>query len=92
MRSEIGYPGTLASNKVIHALDSNSIEFIKKSSFIVLATSNHEGLCDASPRGDAPGFVHVLMRNIYSSQNDREISGWIPYKIFYKIPTSGSFL
>ncbi|WP_442956418.1 pyridoxamine 5'-phosphate oxidase family protein [Paenibacillus sp. YIM B09110] len=60
LRSEIGYPGTLASNKVIHALDSNSVEFINKSSFIVLATSNHEGLCDASPRGDAPGFVHVV--------------------------------
>jgi hypothetical protein len=60
LRSEIGYPSKLASNKVIHALDSHSIDFISNSPFIIVATSNQEGLCDASPRGDEAGFVYVL--------------------------------
>jgi PPOX class probable FMN-dependent enzyme len=60
LRSEIGYPSKLASNKVIHSLDSYSIEFISKTPFIIIATSNQEGLCDASPRGDEPGFVYIL--------------------------------
>ena len=60
MRPEIGYPSKLAANKIIYSLDSCSIEFIQKSPFIVIATSDHEGRCDASPRGDDPGFVHII--------------------------------
>jgi PPOX class probable FMN-dependent enzyme len=60
LRPEIGYPSKLASNKVIHSLDSYSRDFIGKSPFIIIATSDQEGLCDASPRGDEPGFVHIL--------------------------------
>ncbi|WP_309123011.1 pyridoxamine 5'-phosphate oxidase family protein [Paenibacillus sp.] len=59
-RSEIGYPSKFAAIKVIHSLDIHSIDFIKKSPFIVIATSNQEGECDASPRGDEAGFVHVI--------------------------------
>ena len=35
-------------------------EFISKSPFCVLATSNADGDCDASPKGGTPGFVKVL--------------------------------
>jgi uncharacterized protein len=35
-------------------------EFISKSPFCVLATSNADGDCDASPKGGMPGFVKVL--------------------------------
>jgi predicted pyridoxine 5'-phosphate oxidase superfamily flavin-nucleotide-binding protein len=34
--------------------------FIKHSPFCVLATSNANGDCDASPKGGTPGFVKVL--------------------------------
>ena len=35
-------------------------EFIRKSPFCVLATSNASGDCDASPKGGTPGFVKLL--------------------------------
>lgn len=35
-------------------------EFIRNAPFAVIATSNKDGDCDASPRGGKPGFVKVL--------------------------------
>jgi predicted pyridoxine 5'-phosphate oxidase superfamily flavin-nucleotide-binding protein len=34
--------------------------FIRQPPFVVLATSNASGHCDASPKGGKPGFVKVL--------------------------------
>ncbi|MDG5471906.1 pyridoxamine 5'-phosphate oxidase family protein [Jeotgalibacillus sp. ET6] len=56
----IGEPGKLAKNKVIPAIDRHCRTFISKSPFLVMSTSDEKGRCDASPRGDFPGFVHVL--------------------------------
>ncbi|WP_232699534.1 pyridoxamine 5'-phosphate oxidase family protein [Brevibacillus daliensis] len=60
LRSVYGYPGERAVNKVISSLDQHCREFISKSPFLSLATSNSSGHCDVSPRGDKPGFVLVL--------------------------------
>ena len=35
-------------------------DFIRQSPFAILATSNADGQCDASPKGGKPGFVKVL--------------------------------
>jgi predicted pyridoxine 5'-phosphate oxidase superfamily flavin-nucleotide-binding protein len=35
-------------------------DFIRQSPFMVMATSNASGQCDASPKGGKPGFVKVL--------------------------------
>lgn len=56
----MGIPSELASNKVIHFLDQHCRDFIDFSPFLILSTSNEKGRCDASPRGDAPGFVQVI--------------------------------
>ncbi|GEM49218.1 pyridoxamine 5'-phosphate oxidase family protein [Deinococcus cellulosilyticus] len=55
-----GEPSELVKNKVRTRLDEYSRAFIASSPFIVLSTSNREGLCDASPKGDEAGFVKVL--------------------------------
>ncbi|MGP4070000.1 pyridoxamine 5'-phosphate oxidase family protein [Halobacillus sp. B29] len=60
LREVAGDPSELANNKVISYLDQSCVEFIKHSPFLVLSTVNQIGNCDASPRGDQPGFVHVL--------------------------------
>jgi len=60
LRAELGPPSKVVSNKVIHSLDSYSIAFISKSPFIIISTSDDLGCCDASPRGDHPGFVYVI--------------------------------
>lgn len=61
LRPELGgYPGKLAARKLRHELDAASREFIAKSPFLMIATSDSEGHCDVSPRGDACGFVHIM--------------------------------
>ncbi|WP_373558536.1 pyridoxamine 5'-phosphate oxidase family protein [Bacillus sp. FJAT-45350] len=55
----IGLPSELAKRKVITFLDKHCVDYISKSPFLVLSTSDQYG-CDVSPRGDMPGFVQVL--------------------------------
>lgn len=60
LRSIIGFPSELASKKVISYIDSHCADFIANSPILVLATADEQGFCNVSPRGDLPGFVHVL--------------------------------
>ncbi len=52
-------PSAMAAAKVLDHLDDQALEFIARSPFLVMATESDEGL-DLSPKGDDPGFVHVL--------------------------------
>ena len=45
--------------KIQSVLDEHATNFIARSPFLILATNSEAG-SDASPRGDAPGFVQVL--------------------------------
>lgn len=60
LRSLVGYPSELVENKVITYLDHHCMDFISKSPFVMISTSDKEGFCDVSPRGDHPGFVLIL--------------------------------
>lgn len=62
LRSIIGFPGELVRRKVISYLDHNCVDFISKSPFLVISTSDESGFCDVSPRGDNKGFVQVLSK------------------------------
>ena len=56
-----GYPGERAATKVRPFLHPLQIEWLKTSPFCVLATSDADGNCDASPKGDPAGqLIHVL--------------------------------
>ncbi|MFD1019294.1 pyridoxamine 5'-phosphate oxidase family protein [Thalassobacillus hwangdonensis] len=58
-----GEPGKLAANKVIKGLDPLCEAYLAATPFVVLSTSNSNGDCDSSPRGDAPGFIYVQDEN-----------------------------
>ncbi|MBM6619574.1 pyridoxamine 5'-phosphate oxidase family protein [Bacillus suaedaesalsae] len=60
LRTLLGEPSQRAEAKVIHKLDDHCRTILAHSPFLVLSTSNEDGTCDASPRGDAPGFVYVI--------------------------------
>ncbi|MHB0769057.1 pyridoxamine 5'-phosphate oxidase family protein [Bradyrhizobium sp. 5.13L] len=60
LRAHFGQVNLIAEKKVLHHLDKFCRDFIALSPFLVLATSDGNGHADASPRGDAPGFVAVL--------------------------------
>lgn len=55
-----GTPSDRARLKVINTLSEEVQQFIQHAPFVVMATSNQHGQCDASPKGGAPGFVKVL--------------------------------
>lgn len=63
LRSIIGSPSELVKSKAISYIDHNCLEFISKSPFLVISTSDQLGFCDVSPRGDKIGFVQVLGEN-----------------------------
>ncbi|MBV9735944.1 MAG: pyridoxamine 5'-phosphate oxidase family protein [Acidisphaera sp.] len=60
LRGHYGPVNPLAARKVLGRLDRHCRHFIGLSPFLVLATADGHGGVDASPRGDAPGFVQVL--------------------------------
>jgi uncharacterized protein len=56
-----GYASGRAVTKERTSLHPLQIEWLKMSPFCVLATSDAEGRCDASPKGDPAGqLIHVL--------------------------------
>jgi PPOX class probable FMN-dependent enzyme len=60
IREIYGVPAERAVKKQLPRLEKHSRAFIALSPFLVMASADPSGRCDASPKGDAPGFVHVL--------------------------------
>jgi PPOX class probable FMN-dependent enzyme len=59
LRAHFGPMSALVAAKALPRLDRFCRGFIALSPFLVLATADGAGGVDASPRGDAPGFVAV---------------------------------
>jgi uncharacterized protein len=59
LRQKYGQPIERARLKVLRRLDAHCRRFIELSPFVCVGTSGDDG-ADVSPRGDRPGFVHVL--------------------------------
>jgi PPOX class probable FMN-dependent enzyme len=60
LRAMYGSVPKRAAGKVHAALDQHDRRFVALSPFLVLATAAVDGLLNVSPRGDRPGFLHVL--------------------------------
>ncbi|MGW4231840.1 MSMEG_1061 family FMN-dependent PPOX-type flavoprotein [Streptomyces sp. NPDC004980] len=60
LRELLGTPHPIVIEKVRQRLDAEDLAVLADSSFCVLSTSDAAGNCDASPRGDVPGFVHAV--------------------------------
>jgi len=60
LRTHFGQVSPLAEKKVLDHLDKFCRDFSALSPFLVVASSDGAGGADASPRGDAPGFVAVV--------------------------------
>ncbi len=57
----LGVPGDRAANKGRSTLLEVDRDWLAATPFCVMATSDAEGNCDASPKGDPPGdLVHVI--------------------------------
>jgi PPOX class probable FMN-dependent enzyme len=60
LRESYGAPSERALKKQLNRLDKHCRDFIARSPFLVIASADPSGRCDASPKGDAPGFVQVI--------------------------------
>ncbi len=60
LRNLYGWAKGRAQKKVLSELERHSINFIRKSPFLVISTRGRDGSLDASPRGGEPGFVEIL--------------------------------
>lgn len=60
LEAAIGVPSERVTIKLRTEIDDTAREFIERSPFVVVATCDADGRLDASPKGDPPGFVHVI--------------------------------
>ncbi|GGS39279.1 MSMEG_1061 family FMN-dependent PPOX-type flavoprotein [Streptomyces violaceus] len=60
LRDLLGEPSPVVIEKVHDRLTDQDREILARSPFCLLATSDTQGDCDVSPRGDAAGFTHVV--------------------------------
>ncbi|MET9390930.1 MSMEG_1061 family FMN-dependent PPOX-type flavoprotein [Streptomyces sp. NPDC006624] len=60
LRDLLGEPWPVVIEKVHDRLTGQDRDILARSPLCLLATSDARGNCDVSPRGDAPGFTHVL--------------------------------
>src|SRR4051812_11973462 len=60
IRALVGTPVSRSLLKEQSKIDDYFRGFIALSPFLLLSTSGADGTCDVSPKGDAPGFVHVV--------------------------------
>ena len=63
LRALIGEPAALTCAKISDRLNAMTRQFIERSPFVCIATSEPGGNCDLSPRGDPAGFVRILDDN-----------------------------
>lgn len=60
LRENLGGAHERAATKVKNHLEPYVQAFIRNAPLAVLATSNSDGDCDASPKGGTPGFIKVV--------------------------------
>ena len=60
LRAVITPPSDLVTAKEVAAFDEYCRDFIARSPFVLIASTDGEGSNDISPKGDPPGFVRVL--------------------------------
>ncbi|HCT76761.1 MAG TPA: pyridoxamine 5'-phosphate oxidase [Micromonosporaceae bacterium] len=60
LRELLGEPMPRAVSKERVSLHERDKEWLAASPFCVMSTTDAAGKCDASPKGDPPGFVHVI--------------------------------
>ncbi len=59
LKERFGDPHELAADHRLSHIDVAAERFLAQCPFVIVSTADAEGRCDASPKGDPPGFIHV---------------------------------
>lgn len=60
LRAVTGQPAPRVRDKVMSALSEHGKDFIARSPFLLIGSSDEKGNGDVSPKGDPPGFVKII--------------------------------
>lgn len=60
LRAIVGHPNSYVANKVGNRLSAVQRDWLAHSPLGFVATTDAQGRLDVSPKGDPPGFVHVI--------------------------------
>ncbi|BBY17843.1 pyridoxamine 5'-phosphate oxidase family protein [Mycolicibacterium litorale] len=60
LRAIVGHPNSYVANKVSPRLSAAQQDWLRAASLGFVATTDAQGRVDVSPKGDPPGFVHVI--------------------------------
>ena len=60
LRAIVGHPAPAVANKVKDRLSDAQQDWLSHSPLGFVATTDADGRVDVSPKGDPPGFVHVI--------------------------------
>lgn len=60
LREIVGHPNAAVAKKVTASLSAAQCDWLSHSPLGFVATTDADGRVDVSPKGDPPGFVHVL--------------------------------
>lgn len=63
LREILGEPNAVTYQKIFPHLSEQAMEFIGESPMLMLATIDANGRSTVSPKGDEPGFVHIVDKN-----------------------------
>jgi PPOX class probable FMN-dependent enzyme len=75
----VGEPVRRVAEKVRPALHELDRQWLAASPFCLVATSAADGSCDVSPKGDPPGFTHVIDERtiaVPDRPGNRRVDGW----------------
>lgn len=60
LRDIVGHPNSYVANKVSKRLSAIHRDWLANSPLAFVATTDAQGRVDVSPKGDPPGFVHII--------------------------------
>lgn len=60
LRAIVGHPNSYVANKVGPRLSSVQQDWLRAAALGFVATTDAHGRVDVSPKGDPPGFVHII--------------------------------
>ena len=80
LRALVGEPNARARDKVRDRLDDIDVAWLGASPFCLVTTADAEGNADVSPKGDPPGFTHVVDEHtiaIPDRPGNRRVDGFV---------------
>ncbi|MGY4708193.1 pyridoxamine 5'-phosphate oxidase family protein [Mycolicibacterium sp. CBM1] len=80
LRAIVGEPDPYVANKVKDRLSPVQRDWLAHSPLVFVATTDGDGRVDVSPKGDPPGFVHVIDEStiaIPDRPGNRRVDGYL---------------